>query len=400
MCPTVFNGQSSEGGRDSSPTPRPDGDESVEVLLVGTLGGGGIHHYVENLDRRLDDTIRTTVYDMYADPKGEGVVWFVRSLLLSILAAVRFPFRRRPDLVHVHASQSFSFYRATPYVLVAALLWRRPVIFHVHGSSFDEFVETNAPFPRAVQNLVFGQCDRIIVLSAYWHRILSSRVDEAKLVTIPNAVAVDDYDPRHDGEVPRIVFISNMIQRKGVSEFIEAIDHLTETLDTPFEVEIAGAGPLAGEVEDLAGRHEHVTYHGFVSEADKRQLLSTGDVFVLPSHAEGLPIAMLEGMAGGNAIVSTTVGSIPEVIDSEGGILVDPGDSAELASAIETLIRDPRMTATMGRHNRELVLDRYTWVAVTEQVSALYRQVVAESGEGSRPHEGALDYAKTTRQSN
>lgn len=342
------------------------------LLIVGTLGGGGIHQYVEQQHRTLNGSVDASVYDMVSDPKGEGVWWMLTSVLGSLLAALRFPFRSPPDVVHVHTSHRFSFYRSAFYVLWASLVWDRPVILHIHGSSFDTFVTTDSWLVSRIQSLVFAASDRIIVLSPYWHDVLSTRVDERKLRVLPNAIDPDEYSPTFDVEPPHVVFVSNLVERKGVHELATAVEELLESTDVHTSVSIAGSGPLAPVVESLADRYAGVEYLGYVSEDDKRSLLESGSIFVLPAYAEGLPIAMLEGMAGGNAVVSTTVGSIPEVISEENGILVDPGDAGQLTDALTTLVSSPERTERMGRNNRQLVRETYSWTAAKRTLREIY----------------------------
>lgn len=355
-------------------------ESDIEVLLVGTFGGGGIHHYIENLVVHLPDRISTSTYDMHSDPNGDGIRWLLTSILASLVAAVRFPVRRRPDLVHVHSSYAFSFYRAAFYVFVVDVLWRRPIVFHVHGSSFDTFLETDSRLVHMLQSAVFERCDRIIVLSEYWQQELEPRVPKQKLVIVPNAVDPDRFNPEYDHDPTRFTFVSSLIRRKGVRQLIDALERLAAEESRDLEVSIAGSGPLKTSVEELAARHEHVTYHGFVSEQEKCRLLSISDVFVLPSHAEGLPIAMLEGMAGGNAVISTTVGSIPEVIDDDSGVLVEPGDSFALAEAIDSLARDDSRVGRMARKNRDLICDRYAWTTAAERVTRVYHEITPRTG--------------------
>jgi glycosyltransferase involved in cell wall biosynthesis len=343
----------------------------TDILIVGTLGGGGIHHYVDEQAERLPDHYSISVHDMASQPTGSGLVWFLVSFLRSVWAALKFPFRARPDIAHVHSSHRFSFYRAAPYVLFITTVWRRPVIFHIHGSSFDDFAMTESTVVRWLQSLVLSRVDRVIVLSEYWREILAERVPPEKIHVLPNAVDPSEYDPGFDDDPPHVVFVSNLVERKGVIELVEALDILVDR-SVDFRASIAGKGPLSELVRDVAARHENVTQLGYVSELEKRELLDSGAVFVLPTFAEGLPIAMLEGMAGGNAVVSTTVGSIPEVIHEENGILIDPGDVIQLANAIETLVSDIETTREMARRNRTLIEAEYSWDRMTDRLQQMY----------------------------
>jgi len=356
--------------------------DAIDLLVVGpeSRATGGVARYVTEQRDRLPDGVDPRVYDV-GTPKGDGVRWFLAALLVSLRDAALFPFRSRPDATHVHSSHGFAFYRASFYVLWTALVWQRPVVLHIHGSSFDDFV-VDASLPvRLLQSAVFGACDRIIVLSAYWRDVLAFRADPDKLVVVPNAVDADEYRPEFDDD-PHVVFVSNHVPRKGIGELADAVDGLQRNGAPEFRVSIAGDGPLSGRAEALAERYDGVDYRGYVSEAEKRDLLDSASIYVLPTHGEGLPIALLEGMAGGNAVVTTGVGSIPEVVGEANGLLVDPGDSDDLAAAIERLVSDPETAVAMGRTNREAVRERYSWPAAVDRLTETYRAAIGSEGDG------------------
>lgn len=347
----------------------------IDLLIVGPASRdtGGVARYVIDQQRVLPEGVRPRVFDVRTPP-GSGWRRFLRAVLLALVDGLRFPFRSRPDVVHVHTSYGHAFYRAGYYVLVAKLLWRRPVVLHIHGSSFDAFLQSASSLGRRYQDLVLGRADRIVALSEYWKTVLSERVPPHRIVVIPNAVDPDAYDPRPRTEPPTITFVSNLIERKGVREFLTAIDRLARDGSPPFTVEIAGDGPLKDRVTETASEYEGVTYHGYVPEETKRELLETGSIFVLPTHAEGLPIALLEGMAAGNAVVSTRVGSIPEVIDEENGALVNPGDVDELTETLRELLTATDL-AVIGERNHERIRQDYSWDAVSERLTATYREL-------------------------
>jgi glycosyltransferase involved in cell wall biosynthesis len=342
----------------------------VELLVVGTQGPGGIGQYITEQRRHLDGEIDFSTHQI-GDFSTAGVLAFLRSVLLILGNALGFTRRSPPDVLHVHSSYRFSFYRAGFYVLFATHVWNRPVVLHIHGSSFDEFVRT-APLPvRWYQSIVFDAAAEILVLSAGWKDVISTRADREKITTLPNAVDADDYGSTFEGGVPHVAFVSTLSERKGVPELLATAETLLDS-EMEFRLSIAGKGTFSPRVEALAAAHGNVEYRGFVSEAQKQELLGAASIFVLPSHAEGLPIALLEAMAAGNAVVSTTVGAIPEVVEEEGGVLVAPGDAAALAAALAELIDDPERAAAMGQHNRRLVGERYAWSTATAALLDIY----------------------------
>jgi glycosyltransferase involved in cell wall biosynthesis len=99
-------------------------------------------------------------------------------------------------------------------------------------------------------------------------------------------------------------------------------------------------------------------------------------VFCLPSHAEGLPMSLLEAMAAGKAAVATDVGGIPEVVrDGENGLLVPANDDARLAAALARLLGDAAARARMGQCARATIEQHYSTEVACGQLSALYREL-------------------------
>lgn len=342
------------------------------VLVVGPEGAGGIDQYITEQLERMDDHVDPDVYIGYSAPSSEGVQKIIAAIFSTIHGLMQFPFQSRPDLVHVHTSHRFSFYRSAVFVLFSHYIWDAEVILHIHGSSFDDFIETESTAVSSVQALVFNAVSKVIVLSEYWEEVVGQYVDDERIYVVQNAVDPDAYDPRYDSDPVRLVFLSTLLERKGVHELVAATKRVHESVDVPFELHIAGDGPYRPDVEQLEAEYENVMYHGYVSESCKQELLSDGSVFILPTHAENLPIAMLEGMAGGNSIVSTTVGAIPEVIGDENGILFEPGDVDGLAAALEKLITSPDRLSHMGRTNRRKVQERYSWDRVRDRLVSVY----------------------------
>jgi len=104
--------------------------------------------------------------------------------------------------------------------------------------------------------------------------------------------------------------------------------------------------------------------------------MAAADIKILPSLQEALGLVILEAMAAGLPIVASNVGGIPELVqDGQSGILVPPGTSIALASAIKQLLADQSRASSMGLVGRQRVLAQFTITRMWQQTDAVYRQV-------------------------
>lgn len=113
------------------------------------------------------------------------------------------------------------------------------------------------------------------------------------------------------------------------------------------------------------------------------------DLFVMPSRAEGIPVALLEAMASGLPVVMTDVGSVREaVLDGENGFLVkaEPFERNRFARSVSQLVKDPDLRARMGRRSREIAQSRFSAETVAEAHVAAYRKALAhKAGQSEAP---------------
>ena len=144
-----------------------------------------------------------------------------------------------------------------------------------------------------------------------------------------------------------------------------------------------GDGDVNEVRTQLAGvsRRRQVRLLGWLNDDAKSTLLSRASVFVLPSYNEGLPVALLEAMAHGVAVVTTPVGGIPEVVtDSKTGLLVAPGDVATIAGAICRLLENPSLRTTLGRNGRALIESEFSVERAVARIVAVYDSLAGRAG--------------------
>jgi glycosyltransferase involved in cell wall biosynthesis len=140
---------------------------------------------------------------------------------------------------------------------------------------------------------------------------------------------------------------------------------------------LAGDGPLRPELEREAenlGLKAHVSFLG--DRQDIPAVLASVDVSVMPSSSESLSNAILESMAVGVPVVASRVGGNPELVTAGRGILVVPDDDQALADAIERLLRDATMRATLGRNAKQFVQANFTLEHMRKRHEQLYTELL------------------------
>jgi glycosyltransferase involved in cell wall biosynthesis len=154
---------------------------------------------------------------------------------------------------------------------------------------------------------------------------------------------------------------------------------LTADHNSTLRFAAVGRGPLATELDErrrALGLEERFQFLG--EREDVLRLLVGSDIFVLPSHQEGLPVALMEATSAGLPIVATNVGGIPQVItDGADGLIVPPGSAVEMAAALERLT-DTTLRLNLGRgaKGKSTMFDV---TSASRQVEAIYR-LVATAG--------------------
>jgi glycosyltransferase involved in cell wall biosynthesis len=160
-----------------------------------------------------------------------------------------------------------------------------------------------------------------------------------------------------------VAFVGRLLKEKGVPELLQAFELLRErgvdlSLSLIGDIDVHNPSSLTREDIDSAFSGGGLEWHGLV--ADVRPFVAKADVVILPSHREGIPLALLEAAAMGRALIATDVPGCQDVVVHEKtGLLVPLGDVQALADAIERLAKDRDLVAAMGAAAREDVVARF-----------------------------------------
>lgn len=296
------------------------------------------------------------------------------------------------DIVHTHTSKAGFVGRA------AAWMARIPAIVHtVHGFAFHE--ESSRAALRVysfLERRAAHWCHRLVTVSRF-HRQWALELGigyPGQVVAIPNGIPATRVAQSRSSEAvraelgiaPETVMVmapGRLAPQKGLEYLVEAFELLVRRGRRNAVLVIVGDGvlrePLQQKCREL-GIDERVVFTGY--RADIGDIVSASDYIALPSLREGLSIALLEAMAAGKPIVTTSIGSNLEATDNgRVASIVPPKDAVALADSIEHLLQNPDVAAGLGRAARERFDACYTERRMLDAYVSLYHELLDERGK-------------------
>jgi glycosyltransferase involved in cell wall biosynthesis len=244
--------------------------------------------------------------------------------------------------------------------------------------------------------LSFGAAATLICVSeaAKRHFVSKWGVAPEKIAVVPNGVDTAAFDPEGIASPvrsrlglnsePVIMFVGGFQPWHGLEQLVEAFAAVREKRPAA-RLLLVGDGPARPAVEQQIGRmglEKTVSITGYVAHDAIPEWLAAADVVVapyppLPEELWFSPLKLFEYMAAGKAIVASAAGQIAEVIQhGHNGLLVRPGDVAQLAEAILDLLNDPGERQRLGHNARRQAVEQHSWAAYIRRLESLYQTVL------------------------
>ncbi len=321
----------------------------------------------------------------------QGFYFAEAGLLAARIRAERF------DHLHSHLADV-----STSVGMLAATLAGVPFSFTLHGPGV--FFDANVwRLDAKIERADFVSC--ISWFARSQAQLLSTEAAAEKLHIVHCGVDPQRYTDRSltpsesdggdtdggdtDGSMFRLVFVARLDHVKGVGELLESVAVLAPR-HPGLRLDLAGDGPGRAAYEAKAealGIADRVTFHGYVNQTAVAELLSTGDVYVLPSFAEGVPVGLMEAQASGLPVIATQVGGVTElVVDEVTGFVCRPGDRVQLTDRIEALIADEDLRRRMGAAGRARVVADFDSAIEGRRLAALFE---ATANRRRHPRDGS-----------
>ena len=266
--------------------------------------------------------------------------------------------KEKASVIHYNAS-CFTMGLIRDFFILFSFARKAGIVYHCH-CNLDTNV--NNSFAKFFFKRICRISKRILALNE--NSLNFARRYTDNVLIIPNfidKVYLDEANVRE--ELKNIAFIGRVTEEKGIFELIEASKKLPEI---SFHI----IGP---DENDILSQYnaENIIYEGAMSHEKVLERLKEMDALVLPSYSEGFPLVVLEAMACALPIISTPVGSVPDMIGNEGGVLVELKSGDAIAEAVEK-IRDKEIRLNMASYNLEKVKKEYLSKTVLNRLLEIY----------------------------
>ena len=269
--------------------------------------------------------------------------------------------------------------------------WRKPSVVSFHGA--DVMVDLEKPAYRAATTRMLARVRLVLVRSESLRTALVELGCPAGKIRIQRTgiplqqVPFQARDWPADGRW-RLLQACRLVEKKGLRTSLRTFAQFAASFRQA-HFTIAGEGPLLDELREMAREldvADQVTFSGFVSQSQLRELFYASHLFVHPSETgsdgnqEGVPNSMLEAMASGLPVFATTHGGIPEAIeDGTSGVLVPERDAAALAQQLIALTAQPDVLAQLADRGAQAVAAKFEQRAQVAKLEEYYFEAMRSS---------------------
>ncbi len=262
-----------------------------------------------------------------------------------------------PDVIHAHfavptGALAWFLHRRTgiPYVLTAQL---GDVPGGMGSRTAGLFAMLN-PFIRPI----WSQAAAVTACSSFTAQ-LGEAAYKRHVEVILNGIDLPEEAPVIPAprEARRLVFAGRFDPQKNLLLLIEALALLPP--DAKWHLDLVGDGPQRQELARLITRRglvKKVTFHGWIAPEEARKVVAQSEVFIMPSHQEGLPLAVLEGLRAHLAIVGSDIGGLRDVlVHDRNGLVFAENDKQSLCEALQRVIQGPTLLSRMREASGQLL---------------------------------------------
>lgn len=276
-----------------------------------------------------------------------------------------------PDVIHAH----WWFPSGVVGTWLSGLS-HRPLVTTLHGT--DVRLAKKIGMSRPMFRRVLRHSSRVTTVSTWLASEVTSLMSVSRPDIAPMPVATERFEPGGSREASRFLFAGRLNRQKGLDHLLRAF----AAMSRPAMLDVVGEGNLAADLKLLAsqlGISDRIAWHGQLNQTQLLRLYQAATAVVVPSIDEGLGLVAAEALLCETPVIAFRSGGLTDIVQhGTTGVLVTPGDTAELAAALDSILASPEHADNLGKSGRLFALSAFAPESAANRYANIYRQVLAD----------------------
>jgi len=348
-------------------------------------GSSMVGQYIKD-SKLVDNAFHTRFINLSTsltiDEIGKNPILKIGRYFKIVFKLIKYLLGFKPETVYLAiTAKGVGFYKDLPLALLVKLFGKK-LVLHYHNKGVSNYQH------KLLDNLfyyILFKNSKVILLSERLYKDVSKYVKEENVFFCPNGIPVINPEEKISSKknsVPKLFFLSNLIEAKGVYVLLDALKILNDC-GVEFDCNLVGGEgdislmKLNKKINDLKLQN-CVAYLGKKYNDDKYEIFQSSDIFLFPTfyHNECFPLVLLEAMMFGLPVISTNEGGITDIVkNGETGFIVDKQNQEKLAEKIKHLIDNPEKASLIGEKGRKHFLEKYTLEVFERRIVHILNQI-------------------------
>lgn len=281
--------------------------------------------------------------------------------------------KNRPDVIHMTTSGSLAVIRDIMFIKIAKK-FHIPIVYHLHFGKTKQAAEKGGIFWR-LYSCALRNADSVIAIDKTTYNALKESLPDAKSELMPNPINTSKLPSIISNLKKQVVFLGWVVPTKGVSELVEAWNTVRSEYPDHNLLIIGQSSPAYLQELKSNVKAENIIFAGEMPHEKAMEAVVQSEVFILPSYTEGFPYVVLEAMALKKPVIASCVGAIPEMLENDCGILINPKSTEEIISALRKVLSDKKLREHLSTNALSKVNSEYKIETVYKQYKEIWNNV-------------------------
>lgn len=260
--------------------------------------------------------------------------------------------------------------------------YKVPYVIRFGGGDIPGFQERFTKVYKWISpflKVIWRNADALVANSEGLQKMALGFYNKREVKIIPNGVDTDYFKPsdrmNKDNSEINILFVSRLIERKGLQFVIPGLKKIIENSDKNIRLTVVGDGPYRGLLEEMALENdvtEHIFFEGYKNKTELLKYYHNADVLILPSQKEGMPNVVLEALACGLPVVMTPCEGAKELVDGNGLVV----RQQDFVKTLGSLLHDEMSMKKMAAASRGKAVREFSWEGIVSKYIEIFQEVV------------------------